>query len=83
MAGEVDKLVIATVSGTTYRFEMLGMSSLGTAGALGDPALRLLGPSGNVLGVNANDGAGFDAMLSFTARGKRQRPRSSCRRRAA
>ena len=46
---------------------MLGMSSLGTPGSLGDPSLRLLGPSGNLIGTNDDSGAGFDATLTFTA----------------
>ena len=66
-AGEVDKLVFALVAGTDYRFDLLGMSSLGTAGSLGDPSLRLLNPSATAVGSNADDGAGFDAMLSFRA----------------
>ncbi len=67
VAGEVDKLVVSLVAGTTYTLEMLGISSLGTAGSLGDPALRLLGPSGSLFGSDADDGAGFDATLTFTA----------------
>jgi Ca2+-binding RTX toxin-like protein len=65
--GEVDSLVVSLVAGTTYTIEMLGMSSLGTAGSLADPSLRLLGPSGALFGSNADDGAGFDARLTFTA----------------
>lgn len=66
--GEVDKLVFALVAGTDYRFDLLGMSSLGLAGSLGDPSLRLL--SGTTLaGTNADDGAGFDAVLSFRSAG--------------
>ena len=42
------------------------MSSLGTAGTLADPALRLPGSSGGPGGANADSGAGFDAVLSFT-----------------
>ena len=67
VTGEVDRVVVALVAGTTYTIEMLGTSSLGTAGSLGDPALRLLGPSGTLFGANADDGAGFDATLTFTA----------------
>jgi Ca2+-binding RTX toxin-like protein len=66
VAGEVDSLSIALAAGTTYRFDMLGISSLGTAGSLADPALRLVGPSGAIAGANADDGAGFDAMLNCT-----------------
>ena len=43
-AGEVDSYIVSLVAGTTYTFEMLGTSSLGTPGSLGDPSLRLLGP---------------------------------------
>ncbi len=67
VAGEVDKLVIATVAGTDYRLDLLGISALGTAGSLADPALRLTGPSGGVIGGDADSGAGFDATLTFTA----------------
>jgi len=66
-AGEVDKITVSLVAGTTYTFEMLGTSSLGTAGTLADPALRLLGPAGNVTGQNDDSGPGFDATLTFTA----------------
>jgi phospholipase/lecithinase/hemolysin len=66
-AGEVDRVTVALVAGTTYTLEMLGVSSLGTPGGLGDPSLRLLGPSGNVIGMNDDSGAGFDATLTFTA----------------
>lgn len=65
--GEVDKLVVSLVAGTTYTLEMLGVSSLGLIGSLADPSLRLLGPSGNLIGTNSDDGVGFDATLTFTA----------------
>ena len=65
--GEVDQLVIAMVAGTTYRFDMLGVSSLGTAGSLADPSLRLLGPFGGISAADDDSGAGFDATISFTA----------------
>ena len=64
VAGEVDKLVFALVAGTEYRFDLIGMSTLGTTGSLGDPALRLLSGS-TAVAANADDGAGFDAVLSF------------------
>ena len=67
VAGEVDKLVVSLVAGTTYTIEMLGVSSLGTPGSLGDPLLRLLGPSGTLFGSNADSGPGFDATLTFMA----------------
>ena len=65
--GEVDTVVVSLVAGTTYTLEMLGVSSLGTPGGLGDPSLRLLGPSGTLFGSNADSGVGFDATLTFTA----------------
>ena len=65
--GEVDQLVVSLVAGTTYTLEMLGVSSLGTTGSLADPSLRLLGPSGNLIGASSDDGVGFDASLTFTA----------------
>jgi hypothetical protein len=65
--GEVDQLVIAMVEGTTYRFDMLGVSSLGATGSLADPSLRLLGPFGGVAASDDDSGAGFDATISFTA----------------
>ncbi len=67
--GEVDKLVFALAAGTDYRFDMLGMSSLGTAGSLADPSLKLLTSGGTVAGANSDSGAGFDAMLNFTSAG--------------
>ena len=67
VSGEVDKLVFALAAGTDYRFDMLGMSSLGTAGSLADPGLRLLASGGTLAAANADSGAGFDAVLAFTA----------------
>ena len=63
-AGEADTLVFALAAGTDYRFDLLGMSTLGTTGSLADPALRLLGGNATVAS-NDDDGAGFDAVLSF------------------
>jgi phospholipase/lecithinase/hemolysin len=65
--GEVDGLVVSLVAGTAYTLEMLGVSSLGTSGSLADPFLRLLGPSGNVIGTSSDEGVGFDARLTFIA----------------
>lgn len=65
--GEVDKMIVSLVAGTTYTFEMLGTSSLGTPGTLGDPTLRLMGPAGNLIGQNDDSGPGFDATLTFIA----------------
>jgi Ca2+-binding RTX toxin-like protein len=67
VAGEIDKVTVALVAGTTYTLEMLGVSSLGIAGSLGDPSLRLLGPSGNIIATDDDSGAGFDSTLTFTA----------------
>jgi phospholipase/lecithinase/hemolysin len=67
VTGEVDKVAVALVGGTTYTLEMLGISSLGRAGSVADPALRLLGPSGNLIGSDQDSGEGFDATLTFTA----------------
>ncbi|HTK59098.1 MAG TPA: SGNH/GDSL hydrolase family protein [Sphingomicrobium sp.] len=65
--GETDSCIVSLVAGTTYTFELLGTSSLGTVGSLGDPMMRLLGPGGNVIGSDDDSGAGFDATLTFTA----------------
>ncbi len=65
--GEVDSLSVYLVAGTTYTFEMLGMSSLGTAGSLGDTYVRVLGSGGAVLASDDDSGAGFDATVTFTA----------------
>ena len=66
-AGEVDSLSIATVAGTQYRFDLLGMSSIGTAGSLADPSLRLLSANGTLVASDDDSGAGFDATLTFSA----------------
>jgi phospholipase/lecithinase/hemolysin len=66
ISGEVDKVVVSLVAGTTYTLEMLGVSSLGTAGSLGDPSLRILGPNGAVIASDQDSGAGFDATATFT-----------------
>ena len=72
VAGEVDKTVVSLVAGTTYTVEMLGMSSLGLFGSIGDGSLSILNPKGLALTQFAtnsgNDsGAGFDASFTFTA----------------
>jgi phospholipase/lecithinase/hemolysin len=63
--GEVDKFVVSLVAGTTYTFEMLGISSAN--GSLADPNLRVVGPSGALFGSNDDGGLGLDARISFTA----------------
>jgi Ca2+-binding RTX toxin-like protein len=65
--GEVDTLTVSLVAGTTYTLEMLGVSSLGTAGSLGDTLIRLVGPSGSLLTSDDDSGPGFDSSLTFTA----------------
>ena len=65
-AGEVDSLSIYLIAGTTYTFEMFGISSLGTDGSVGDTMLRLLKSSGIIVGSDDDSGAGFDASLTFT-----------------
>jgi phospholipase/lecithinase/hemolysin len=65
-AGEIDAASVYLVAGTTYRFDMLGVSSLGAAGALADPALRLTGPSGALIASDDDSGAGLDASLTCT-----------------
>ena len=67
VAGEVDRVVVSLVAGTTYTLDMLGVSSLGTAGSLADPSLRLVGPKGAVFRSDSDSGAGFDATVTFTA----------------
>ncbi|HEX6741069.1 MAG TPA: SGNH/GDSL hydrolase family protein, partial [Sphingomicrobium sp.] len=66
-AGEVDALSVSLVAGTTYRFDMLGVSSLGTASSLADPMLRLLGSNGTVIAADDDSGAGLDSSLTCTA----------------
>jgi phospholipase/lecithinase/hemolysin len=63
--GEIDKIVVSLVAGTTYTFEMLGVSSLGFG--LADSNLRLLTSRGVVAATDDDSGAGFDARISFTA----------------
>lgn len=78
VAGEIDKVTIAMVAGTTYSFQMLGVSSLtphvlkelglnpaGIGVPLGDPSLKIVSPSGVVLRADDDSGAGFDADLIF------------------
>ena len=64
---EVDRVTVSLVAGTTYTVEMLGVSTLGTAGSLGDPTLRVIGPNGTLIGADDDSGAGFDATMTFTA----------------
>jgi phospholipase/lecithinase/hemolysin len=65
--GEVDRVTASLVAGTTYTLEMLGVSSLGASGSLGDPTLRLIGPNGVLVGADDDGGVGFDPTLTFTA----------------
>ena len=66
-AGEVDSASFYLVAGTTYTFEMLGMSSLGTAGSVGDTYLKVLQPGGSLLVADDDSGAGFDSVVTFSA----------------
>jgi Ca2+-binding RTX toxin-like protein len=67
VAKEVDQIVVSLAANSTYTFEMLGISSLGgTAAVLEDPSLRLIGPSGALVGANDDGGLGLDSSLSFT-----------------
>jgi phospholipase/lecithinase/hemolysin len=66
-AGEVDKIVVSLIAGTTYTFDMLGVSSLGTVGSLGDPSLRILAPGGSAVKADQDSGAGLDSTITFTA----------------
>ena len=65
-AGEVDSTSIYLIAGTTYTFDMLGVSSLGTAGSLGDTRLSLVNSSGVVVALDDDSGMGLDAALTFT-----------------
>lgn len=65
-AGEVDSLSIYLIAGTSYTFEMLGVSSLG-AGYLADPSLRLRGSGGTIVASDDDSGAGLDSNLTYLA----------------
>lgn len=67
LPGEVDVVTVALAAGTTYRFDLLGISSIGNFGDLADPLIRILSPNGVVLGFDDDSGAGFDSTISFTA----------------
>ena len=76
VAGEVDKVVVAMAPGTTYTFQMLGVSSLtdftlnqlgvtlGSA-VLGDTAMQLISSTGAVVKADDDSGIGLDSVLSF------------------
>ena len=79
VAGEVDKVSIAMVAGTTYTFQTLGVSSvtsyvLGQLGldamptgpTLADPKLRLMSSAGIAVKSDDDSGAGLDPSLAFT-----------------
>ncbi len=65
-AGEVDSTSIYLVAGTTYTFDMLGVSSLGTAGSLGDTKLSLVNSSAVLIAQDDDSGMGLDASLTFS-----------------
>ena len=65
--GEVDTVVLSLASNTTYILNMLGLSSLGgNVSVLEDPLLKVIGPSGTLVGTNDDGGVGLDASLTFT-----------------
>ena len=80
-AGEADKVVVAMAAGTTYTFQMLGVSSLtdftlnqlgltlGTGAVLGDTAMQLSSSGGTVVKADDDSGIGLDSVLSFTSPG--------------
>lgn len=77
VAGQVDKVVVAMAAGTTYTFQMLGVSSLtdftlgqlgvtlGTGAVLGDTAMQLTSSTGAVVKADDDSGIGLDSVLSF------------------
>ena len=79
-AGETDRATVAMVAGTSYTFQMLGVSSvtpfvLGELGIaslpagaiLADPKLRLANSAGGQAAADDDSGAGLDSTLTFTA----------------
>ena len=79
-AGETDRTAIAMVSGTSYTFQLLGISSITPyvlgqlgiaslpAGAiLADPKLRLVNSGSSQVAADDDSGAGLDSALTFTA----------------
>ncbi|MCH8614981.1 SGNH/GDSL hydrolase family protein [Sphingomonas sp. SM33] len=65
--GEVDSVVLSLAANTTYTLNMLGLSSLGgNYSVLADSTLKVLGPTGAVIGSNDDGGVGLDASLTFT-----------------
>jgi phospholipase/lecithinase/hemolysin len=78
--GEIDKLTIAMAAGTTYTFQMLGVSSLTTftlgqlglgpinpGQLLGDSSLQLTSAGGALVKSDDDSGMGLDSMLAFAA----------------
>jgi phospholipase/lecithinase/hemolysin len=77
-AGEIDAVSIAMLAGSTYTFQLLGVSSLthyvlGQLGIaslpagpiLADPSLKLLSPGSVVVKADDDSGAGFDSSLVY------------------
>ena len=69
-AGEVDTMSFALAAGTTYAFDMLGISSGKLAGlaswqVLADPKLRLVGPDGSAI-ADDDGGLGLDSHMELT-----------------
>ena len=66
--GELDTITVSLAANTSYRFELLGLSTLGgNVMVLADPLLKLFGPGGTMLGSNDDVGIGLDATLTFTS----------------
>ena len=65
--GEVDHYSFALAANTTYRFDVLGISSLGgNYTVLADPNLRITGPGGTLVGSDDDGGLGLDSSFVFT-----------------
>ncbi len=65
--GEVDTIVLSLAGNATYTLNMLGLSSLGgNVSMLEDPLLKVIGPSGALVGSNDDGGVGLDVSLTFT-----------------
>lgn len=60
-----DWIEVTLVAGQTYTFGSSG--SDGAGGTLSDPNLRLMDSTGAEIAFNDDGGAGFDALLTFTA----------------
>lgn len=65
--GEIDTVVLSLAANTAYTFNMLGLSTLGgNVTRLEDPMLKVVGPSGTLVGSNDDGGVGLDSSFTFT-----------------